>query len=79
MGTVVVTGSATGIGRAIAMRLGAEHAVVVNAKDSVGEGKETADAIVASGGEAVFVQADVSTRRGAKEVILPGKRVLLAS
>ncbi|MFI1890189.1 SDR family NAD(P)-dependent oxidoreductase [Streptomyces jumonjinensis] len=76
MGTVVVTGSATGIGRAIALRLGAEHAVVVNAKDSVEDGRGTADEILASGGNAVFVQADVSTRQGAEELISRGCEAL---
>jgi NAD(P)-dependent dehydrogenase (short-subunit alcohol dehydrogenase family) len=56
----VVTGSATGIGRAIALRLAAEGArvVVADRKAELGEG--TASAIRDSGGEAIFVACDVA-------------------
>jgi NAD(P)-dependent dehydrogenase (short-subunit alcohol dehydrogenase family) len=56
----LVTGAGSGIGRAAA-KLYAKHGakVVVSDLDEKG-GKETTDLIVASGGNAIFVRADVS-------------------
>jgi 3-oxoacyl-[acyl-carrier protein] reductase len=58
---VVVTGSSANIGRALAIKfakLGAS--VVVNARKNVANGEQVAAEIRANGGDALFVQADVS-------------------
>jgi|SRR5580704_36136 3-oxoacyl-[acyl-carrier protein] reductase len=65
--TAIITGSARGIGAAIAEHLAAEQAnVIVNYVND----KTAADAVVskitAAGGRAISVQADVSTSAGAK-------------
>jgi len=57
----VVTGSSRGIGRAIAIRLGARGAqVVVNYAHGAQGAAETVAAIIAAGSDAVAVRADVS-------------------
>ena len=57
----IVTGSARGIGRAIALRLAKDGAaVVVNYSGSVQQAQETVGLIEQGGGRAVAVQADVS-------------------
>lgn len=63
--TVVVTGAASGIGRAVATRFGAAGATVVvadlrEAPKDTGEETPTHDLIEESGGEAAFVETDVS-------------------
>jgi len=59
--TCVVTGSSRGIGRGIATDLGEHGAnVVVNYRSSQREAKDVAEAIRASGGDAIAAQADVS-------------------
>lgn len=56
----IVTGAASGIGRAIAMKFAAEGArVAVADRDEAGAGKVTAE-IVASGGRAMAVAMDVT-------------------
>jgi NAD(P)-dependent dehydrogenase (short-subunit alcohol dehydrogenase family) len=56
----IVTGAASGIGRATARRFGAEGASVVAVTDRRVElGEETASMIRAAGGTAAFVQGDV--------------------
>ncbi len=60
----LVTGGASGIGRACALRLGREGArVAVVDLDQEG-GEATAAAIREAGGEAVFIEADVGTPEG---------------
>jgi NAD(P)-dependent dehydrogenase (short-subunit alcohol dehydrogenase family) len=59
----VITGGATGIGRAVAEALVRESASVVLAGRDRERGDEAARAIGAGSGRAVFEQADVSRRR----------------
>lgn len=57
----IVTGSATGVGAACALRLAAKGSrVVVNYTKSRREAEETVEAARARGAEAILVQADVS-------------------
>ena len=58
--SVVVTGAAVGIGRALALRLGVEGCSVVVADVDEVEGRRTADLI---GGSAVFVPVDVRSEQ----------------
>ncbi|MCU4751408.1 SDR family oxidoreductase [Halobacteria archaeon AArc-curdl1] len=58
--TAIVTGSSTGIGRAIAHRFAAEGADVVTNSRSEERANETAAEIEATGGNAVGVAADVT-------------------
>ena len=55
---VVVTGGARGIGKVYAEGIAAEGAKVV--VSDIRDGEETAEGIRAAGGDAVFVQCDVS-------------------
>lgn len=61
-GTAIVTGASRGIGRSIASRLAANgFAVVVNYAGSTADAEEVVDGIIAAGGRAKAVQADVSS------------------
>jgi 3-oxoacyl-[acyl-carrier protein] reductase len=66
----IVTGSGRGIGRAIAMKLASQGArVVVNYQKNAATAQEAVDAIVAAGGEAKAVQADVSVLAEAQALV----------
>jgi len=66
----VVTGSSRGIGRAIALKLASQGAkVVVNYNSSPEAAQEVVDRILAQGGEAMAVQADVRDAEQAKNLI----------
>lgn len=67
--SVVITGAASGIGRATALRFAAEGARVVVSDIFASGGTETVELIRAAGGEATFVQADVSDPAAAKALI----------
>lgn len=56
----IVTGSGNGIGRAVATRFAGEGAAVTVAELEEGPGRETAEAIAASGGRALFHQTDTA-------------------
>jgi 3-oxoacyl-[acyl-carrier protein] reductase len=66
----VVTGSSRGIGAAIAAMLAALGArVVINHRQSASQAEAVASTIVASGGQAIVVQADVSDHAAAQSLI----------
>ena len=68
----IVTGAGAGIGRSIAMLFAAEGAAVVVADraDAPKPGTPaTADAIVAGGGEALFVRADVASAADVEHLV----------
>jgi len=65
----LVTGSASGIGRASAIAFAAAGAKVVVADIDLAVGEETVTKIKSSGGEAKFVRADVSLRPEVKTLI----------
>ncbi|WP_438433764.1 SDR family NAD(P)-dependent oxidoreductase [Gorillibacterium sp. sgz500922] len=56
----VITGGASGIGRATAIKFAAKGDRVVVADFNEQDGKETVESIRANGGEALFVKTDVS-------------------
>jgi len=66
----VVTGSSRGIGAAIARELAAQGAtVVLNHRDSAAQAEAVVAEIVAVGGQAVAIQADVSSYAEAQRLI----------
>lgn len=68
--TAIVTGGSRGIGRAIALRLAQDGAiVVVNYRSNEQAANEVVEQIKAGGGEAVAVQADVSQVAEAQALI----------
>ena len=66
----IVTGASSGIGRAIADRLAEEGAtVVVNYRVNVEKARAVADGIVAKGGAALVMQADMSLVADAQRLV----------
>ena len=65
----LVTGGNSGIGRAIALAFAREGAKVVVAARRVPEGEETVTMIKDSGGEAFFVETDVSKTEEVKSMV----------
>ncbi len=65
----VITGAASGIGRATALAFAAEGARVVVADINEAGGLETVRAVKDRGGEAVFVRADVSREEDAEGMV----------
>ena len=65
----LVTGGNSGIGKAIALAFAKQGAKVVVAARRVGEGEETVAMIKNSGGEAHFVETDVSDTNEVKAMI----------
>ncbi|KCZ53488.1 SDR family NAD(P)-dependent oxidoreductase [Hyphomonas chukchiensis] len=67
--TAVVTGSATGLGRSIALKLAERGAeVIINCSRSVADGEATVADCQALGSQARLVQADVSTEEGCRKL-----------
>jgi 3-oxoacyl-[acyl-carrier protein] reductase len=62
--TAIVTGGASGIGRASALALGREGARVAVADVDAHGGAETVRLVAAAGGDATFIRSDVSTPAG---------------
>src|SRR5688500_16140151 len=70
-GTVLVTGSSSGIGRAIALRLARTgHDVVVHCKSSLDKAQAVAAEIQAMGREARVLAFDVADRAAAAAALL---------
>ncbi len=65
----LVTGGASGIGRATALLLAREGAAVVVSDIHAAGGQETADAILGQGGRALFVEADVARAEAVEALI----------
>jgi NAD(P)-dependent dehydrogenase (short-subunit alcohol dehydrogenase family) len=65
----IVTGASSGIGRAAAKRFAEEGASVVAADVDVEGGEETVAHIEDAGGEAVFVEADVTVENDVQAVV----------
>src|SRR2546428_4547800 len=66
---VLITGGNAGIGRAAAIEFAKQGAKVVVSGRREAEGQEVVAGIKASGGEAIFVRADVSKERDVKAMI----------
>ena len=64
--TIIVTGAATGIGRAFALGCAAQGANVVVV--DIGPADETMAAIAAAGGQALYARADVSGDTSARQM-----------
>jgi NAD(P)-dependent dehydrogenase (short-subunit alcohol dehydrogenase family) len=65
----IVTGAASGIGRATAVRLAADGASVVVSDVNDDGGNETVEIITAAGGAATYLHADVSDDADAKGLV----------
>lgn len=65
----IVTGGSNGIGRACAKRYAAEGAKVVIGDIDADGGEDVARGIWDTGGEAMFVEADVSTKDGVERLV----------
>jgi 3-oxoacyl-[acyl-carrier protein] reductase len=71
LGTVLVTGSSSGIGRAIASRLGrAGYDVVVHCRSSVEKAQQVCEEIRALGRESRLLAFDVADRQAAANALL---------
>ncbi|ASS68826.1 MULTISPECIES: SDR family oxidoreductase [unclassified Paenibacillus] len=67
--TAVITGGASGIGRAAALKFASKGDRVIVADFNEAGGSETVELIRAAGGEAAFVQVDVSSQESVKNLV----------
>lgn len=67
--TVLVTGAAAGIGRAVALRLAAEGAALVVADRSIESVQDLARSVASSGGEAAAVQYDAASPSSSRDMV----------
>ncbi|MEW6356507.1 MAG: SDR family NAD(P)-dependent oxidoreductase [Planctomycetota bacterium] len=67
--TAIVTGTAGGIGKGIALRFAAEGAAVAGFDIKFEKAQETAETIKASGGTAIAIEADVTKYAAIKEAV----------
>lgn len=75
--TAVVTGASSGIGAAIARRFASEGAeVIVNYRSSLERAQAQVDAIIAEGGRAHVMQADVSDSEQIRHLVTEAQEVL---
>jgi 3-oxoacyl-[acyl-carrier protein] reductase len=65
----VVTGASQGIGEGIAEVFAKAGAQVVVAARNASKGKKVVDSILSSGGQASWVQADIGTEQGVRDLI----------
>jgi enoyl-[acyl-carrier protein] reductase III len=68
--TVVITGGSRGMGQRLAVRLGREHAnVVVNFKRDAASADSTVKEVLAAGGDAVAIQADIADPEAVRNLV----------
>jgi 3-oxoacyl-[acyl-carrier protein] reductase len=67
--TIIITGAASGIGRAAAMIFAREGANVACADINGNGAKETAEQIIAQGGKAIALPTDVTSRRQVNDMV----------
>lgn len=74
--TVVITGSSKGIGKATALYFAKKGwNVVVNSEKSVNDGQKVANEIVKMGARAIYIQANVSEKAQAENLIKQAEKV----
>lgn len=74
--TAIITGSAKGIGAAIAQKLATEGAhVIINYERSATAAKEIVEKIQAQDGQATMVQADISSIAGVEALFAEADRI----
>src|ERR1700720_867049 len=67
--TIIITGAASGIGRAAAMIFGREGANAVCADINADGTQQTAESVIAQGGKALALRTDVTSRKDVNEMI----------